>query len=93
MSLGGHYLETLSPPLQVIAHLKRSGKDVPPDYEDDFRRADQTFLYQLVFDPRSQSQVRLNTPPSHLDAHQLDWAGTYPLYYLFVFVILCLCFP
>lgn len=31
-----------------------------------------------MFDPRSQSQVRLNTPPP--DVEKLEYAGMYPFY-------------
>ena len=60
---------------QVIKALKLETGKVPKDYEDNFRRADQTFLYQVVFDPRSQEQVRLNNPPSDTT---LEFAGVYP---------------
>ena len=64
----------------MIKSLKREGKgNVPLGYEEDFRRADETFLYQLVFDPRTQKQVRLNTPPPELDLSRLESVGMYPL--------------
>ncbi|XP_019850771.1 PREDICTED: exonuclease 1-like [Amphimedon queenslandica] len=63
-------------PYKVIRYLKSGSKHkVPPGYEEHFRQADQAFLYQLVFDPRSQSQVRLNTPPP--DVEKLEYAGIF----------------
>lgn len=52
---------------------------MPEGYEDNFRKADYAFLYQLVFDPRCQSQVRLNALPDEVDSSVLDFAGAYPL--------------
>lgn len=37
---------------------------VPPDYLDQFRRAELTFLHQLVFDPETRSLVHLNPLPA-----------------------------
>lgn len=70
--------------LKVIRSLKSSGK-VPSDYEENFRRADHTFLYQLVFDPVSQKQVHLTTPPNDIDIKTIEeYTGLYP-YYLIVY--------
>lgn len=52
---------------------------VPKDYEAEFRRAEHTFLYQLVFDPRTQAQVHLNRVPSDVDPSDLQFCGEYPL--------------
>ena len=66
--------------LQVIKALKIDTKGKVPDtYEHDFRKADHAFRFQLVFDPRSQQQVRLNPLPPDLDAALVDFAGVYPL--------------
>lgn len=51
---------------------------MPVDYEENFRRADHTFLYQVVFDPRTQQQVRLNEVPHDIDLASFEFAGTYP---------------
>ena len=65
---------------QVIAHMKmQKGKAVPKLYSDDFRRADETFLFQLVFDPRTQQQTRLNPVPDDVDPADFEFAGSYPL--------------
>jgi exonuclease-1 len=64
---------------QVILHLKmQKGKTVPKDYSEGFARAEQTFLYQLVFDPRTQKQVRLNPLPENIDPVEIEFAGAYP---------------
>ena len=64
---------------QVIVHLKmQKGKSVPKTYTQDFQRAEHTFLYQLVFDPRIQKQVRLNPLPDHVNPAEFEFAGTYP---------------
>jgi exonuclease-1 len=63
-------------PLKVILHLKmQKGKTVPKDYSEGFARAEQTFLYQLVFDPRTQKQVRLNPLPENIDPVEIEFAG------------------
>ena len=59
--------------------MLESGK-VPSGYADAFRRADHTFLYQLVFDPVTQMQVHLNPLPSSMDVKELEYAGVYVLY-------------
>ena len=64
---------------QVIVHLKmQKGKSVPKNYTQDFQRAEHTFLYQLVFDPRIQKQVRLSPLPDHVNPAEFEFAGTYP---------------
>ena len=65
-------------PVQVIKSLQYETGKVPVDYEENFRRADHTFLYQVVFDPRTQQQVRLNEVPSDIDLASFEFAGTYP---------------
>lgn len=64
-------------PHKVIKHIQRQTGKVPKDYEESFRRAEHTFLYQLVFDPRTQTQVRLNEPPDDVDPASFEFAGVY----------------
>ncbi|TPX34845.1 hypothetical protein SmJEL517_g02617 [Synchytrium microbalum] len=45
---------------------------IPKDYEESFRRADYTFLYQRVFDPESRGLVPLNPFPADLEEHLVD---------------------
>ena len=51
---------------------------VPKNYEESFRKAEYTFLYQLVFDTRTQTQVRLNELPDDVDPRDFEYAGVYP---------------
>lgn len=51
---------------------------VPDDYEKSFKQADETFLYQLVFDPLSMKLVPLNELPEGLKPGDLEFAGPYP---------------
>ncbi|CAL8298138.1 unnamed protein product [Merluccius merluccius] len=48
---------------------------VPEEYLQGFVKADNTFLYQLVFDPLRRKVVPLNPYPDHLDPGTLDYAG------------------
>ncbi|XP_037128153.1 exonuclease 1 isoform X2 [Syngnathus acus] len=48
---------------------------VPEEYMDGFVRANQTFLYQLVFDPVSRKMVPLNPYEEDIDPATLGYAG------------------
>lgn len=48
---------------------------VPEEYLEGFVRANNTFLYQLVFDPVRRRVVPLNPYPDHLSAATLSYAG------------------
>ncbi|XP_069787053.1 exonuclease 1 isoform X1 [Narcine bancroftii] len=48
---------------------------VPDGYIDGFIRANNTFLYQLVFDPLKQKLVPLNDYSDDVDPKSLDYAG------------------
>ena len=58
--------------------LKMPGLNVTPDYIDAFFRANNSFLYQLVFDPIHRKLVPLNPYPDDVDADDLHYAGPYP---------------
>uniref|UniRef100_A0A3P9PZ75 Exonuclease 1 n=1 Tax=Poecilia reticulata TaxID=8081 RepID=A0A3P9PZ75_POERE len=49
---------------------------VPEHYVEGFVRANNTFLYQLVFDPGMRKVVPLNPYPQHIDPASLNYAGT-----------------
>ncbi|XP_059215191.1 exonuclease 1 isoform X2 [Centropristis striata] len=49
---------------------------VPEQYIEGFIRANNTFLYQLVFDPVKRRVVPLNAYPEHMDPATLSYAGT-----------------
>lgn len=51
---------------------------VPEEYIEGFTRANNTFLYQLVFDPVRRKIVPLNPYPEHMDVGTLNYAGLYP---------------
>nr|XP_015799518.2 LOW QUALITY PROTEIN: exonuclease 1 [Nothobranchius furzeri] len=48
---------------------------IPDEYMEGFVKANNTFLYQLVFDPVSRKVVPLNPYPKHLDPSTLSYAG------------------
>lgn len=48
---------------------------VPPDYETRFVQAEQTFLYQIVFDPNTGRLVPLNPVPESINTNELHFAG------------------
>lgn len=47
-----------------------------PDYEQAFKRADQAFLYQYVYDPDIKQRVHLNVLPAGILPESLDFLGT-----------------
>ncbi|KAF7667849.1 hypothetical protein LDENG_00040920 [Lucifuga dentata] len=48
---------------------------VPEEYVEGFVKANNTFLYQLVFDPVKRKVVPLNPYPEHIDPTTLSYAG------------------
>ena len=75
-------LSFLFPWTQVIAHMKmQKGKAVPELYSEGFKQAEETFLFQLVFDPRTQKQTRLNPVPDDVECADFEFAGSYPLHH------------
>ena len=71
------------PLLQLITTLRLNTKmNVPVDYETRFQKAEQTFLYQIVFDPKTNKLVPLNPVPDEIDPSHLHFAGQYPFYYI-----------
>ena len=71
----------LSLPHQVIRKMGQYLKMslvVPEQYIEGFTRANNTFLYQLVFDPVRRKVVPLNPYPEHVDPATLSYAGLYP---------------
>lgn len=51
---------------------------VPEDYIKGFIRANNTFLYQLVFDPIKRKLIPLNAYEDDIDPGTLSYAGQYP---------------
>lgn len=52
---------------------------VSEEYIQGFIRANNTFLYQLVFDPVRRKLVPLNPYEDDVDPETLVYAGKYPL--------------
>ena len=70
---------TVSTLFQLIGTLRLNTKmNVPKDYETRFEKAEQTFLYQIVFDPNTNKLVPLNPLPDDIDPAYLHFAGQYP---------------
>lgn len=53
--------------------------EVTDEYIDSFIKANNTFLYQLVFCPQKKCLVPLNPYPEGVDASDMEYAGKYPL--------------
>ena len=51
---------------------------MPRDYEVNFKKAEDTFLYQMVYDPRLRRQVNLNDLSSDVDPQEFKFLGVYP---------------
>ena len=64
---------------KIPSMLNMANLDVNSDYIEGFFRADNTFLYQLVYDPLHRKLVPLNPYPPEIDVSQLEYAGPYPL--------------
>lgn len=64
--------------IRKIGLYLKMNLNVPEDYMEGFVRANNTFLYQLVFDPVRREVVPLNPYPDHLDVKTLSYAGLYP---------------
>ncbi|XDV43136.1 hypothetical protein PO909_011665 [Leuciscus waleckii] len=66
----------------ILKVIKKMGQylkmdiSVPNEYIEGFTKADNTFLYQLVFDPLKRKVVPLNPYPDHIDPASLSYAGT-----------------
>ncbi|KAH6790266.1 hypothetical protein C2S51_005272 [Perilla frutescens var. frutescens] len=61
----------------VIKHLKYNSVDVPPLYEESFKKAILTFKHQRVYDPVNEDIVHLSKPIGIID-EDLDFLGPYP---------------
>jgi exonuclease-1 len=64
--------------LKKIPTILNLNVTITPDYIQGFYRADNTFLYQLVYDPIKRKQVPLNPYPEGINRDELQYAGTYP---------------
>ncbi|XP_077142471.1 exonuclease 1 isoform X2 [Ranitomeya variabilis] len=61
--------------IKKIGQYLKSNITVPDDYIEGFIRADNTFLYQLVFDPVKRKLVPLNPYENGINPKELTYAG------------------
>ncbi|EPY80565.1 hypothetical protein CB1_000818027 [Camelus ferus] len=64
--------------IKKIGHYLKMNITVPEDYIKGFIRANNTFLYQLVFDPIKRKLIPLNAYEDDIDPETLSYAGQYP---------------
>lgn len=63
--------------IKKIGHYLKMNITVPEDYIQGFIRANNTFLYQLVFDPIRRKLIPLNAYEDDIDPETLSYAGRY----------------
>ncbi|XP_039739147.1 exonuclease 1 isoform X4 [Pteropus medius] len=63
--------------IKKIGHYLRMNITVPEDYIKGFIQANNTFLYQLVFDPIRRKLIPLNAYEANIDPETLSYAGRY----------------
>ncbi|XP_057398766.1 exonuclease 1 isoform X1 [Balaenoptera acutorostrata] len=63
--------------IKKIGHYLKMNIIVPEDYIKGFIRANNTFLYQLVFDPIKRKLIPLNAYEDDIDPETLSYAGRY----------------
>ncbi|XP_029788896.1 exonuclease 1 [Suricata suricatta] len=63
--------------IKKIGHYLKMNITVPEDYIRGFIRANNTFLYQLVFDPINRKLIPLNAYEDDIDPETLSYAGQY----------------
>jgi hypothetical protein len=61
--------------------------NVPRDYETRFEKAEQTFLYQVVYDPNTNKLLPLNPLPDDIEPEHLNFAGQYPFICSLIFIL------
>ncbi|TWW77938.1 Exonuclease 1 [Takifugu flavidus] len=63
--------------IRKMAQYLKMNLLIPEQYIEGFTRANNTFLYQLVFDPVSRKVVPLNPYPDHISGDTLTYAGSH----------------
>lgn len=63
---------------KLPSYLKMPKLEVTEEYIDAFIKANNTFLYQLVFCPIKKGLVPLNPYPDGLEISDIEYAGKYP---------------
>lgn len=51
--------------------------EITREYREEFIKAEQTFLYQLIYDPQQRKLIPLTPYPPNLDPLSLPFAGQY----------------
>ena len=62
---------------QVPGCLNMPSLEVTVEYREAFVKAEQTFLYQLIYDPRQRKLLPLTPYPNNLDPSLMPFAGHY----------------
>ncbi|KZS14383.1 putative Exonuclease 1 [Daphnia magna] len=62
---------------QVPGCLKMPTLEITREYREEFIKAEQTFLYQLIYDPQQRKLIPLTPYPPNLDPLSLPFAGQY----------------
>ncbi|EEQ91394.1 exonuclease 1 [Blastomyces dermatitidis ER-3] len=60
-----------------MLQFEGNGARVPPQYLEDFKRAELTFLHQLVFCPLARKLVTLSPLPEHTSLDSMPFVGAY----------------
>jgi len=60
---------------QMPKVLKMPNLIVSNEYIENFKKADNTFKYQIVFDPRARKQVPLNPYDENISSDDFPYAG------------------
>jgi len=68
----------------VIKHLRYTAVSVPPQYEENFKKAIWAFKFQKVYDPATEDIIHLSSVPYDL-TEDLEFLGPYPLPSLFLY--------
>jgi exonuclease 1 len=71
--------------IEGVLHAIRMGSQlkIPPNYLRDFRTAELAFLYQRVYDPRSERLVTLAKLPEDMGDWDDRYVGKYVPFYFF----------
>ena len=62
----------------MIKHLRYTAVSVPPQYEENFKKAIWAFKFQRVYDPATEDIIHLSSVPHDL-TEDLEFLGPYPL--------------
>ncbi|XP_013394291.1 exonuclease 1-like [Lingula anatina] len=63
--------------LRKLSTYLKNAPEVPQEYIDGFTQAENTFLYQVVFDPLQRRLAPLNPFPDGMNPKDLEYAGAY----------------